>query len=143
MSLETIVVGVDGSDGARQALEFAAEIAAPTGASIVAVHAFRPLDHLADMPQPIDFEALESEARRRLRDVWCEPLRMRGVAYDTEILHGEEADVIHDVATRRRADLIVVGARGLNAIQRLLVGSTSMKLVQMSRIPVTVVHHPD
>lgn len=39
----------------------------------------------------------------------------------------------------RDADLVVVGARGLNAMQRMLLGSVSQELVHRCRIPVVIV----
>ncbi len=139
MSVGTIVVGVDGSENARRAIDWTAEIAAQTGATVVAVHAFRPLDHLAELEGSAGFEKVRKETEGRLRDNWCGPFEAARVKYRCVVMHGEASDVISDAAREAGADLIVVGARGLGAIRGLVLGSVSQRLVDTSPVPVTVI----
>lgn len=138
MSVRVIVVGTDGSEGASRALAWAAGLATQTGATVVAVHVFEPLARL-DTPPPVDFEALEAEARERLEGDWTAPLRDLGADHETSLREGDPAQVLIDVAEARDADLIVVGGRGLSPLKNLFVGSTTVKLTEQSPVPVTVV----
>ena len=63
MSVNTIVVGVDGSDGSTRAVAWAAGLARQVSARVVAVHTFEPLAHLGDMQPPYDFAAIEDAVR--------------------------------------------------------------------------------
>jgi nucleotide-binding universal stress UspA family protein len=57
----------------------------------------------------------------------------------THAREGDPAEVIIDVAQEEGADLIVVGARGLSALQRFLLGSVSSKLSHHAPTSVMVV----
>lgn len=139
--MRTIVVGTDGSEGGSRAVSWAADLAAQTGARVVAVHVFEPLTRL-DAPPPIDFAALEAEARNRLEGDWTAPLQSLGVEHEASLREGDPADSLIDAATEDDADLIVVGTRGLNPLKSLLVGSTTVKLTERSRLPVVLVPGP-
>jgi nucleotide-binding universal stress UspA family protein len=52
---------------------------------------------------------------------------------------GDPATLIGDVAEDRGADLIIVGNRGLNPLQRLMHGSVSSKVVERAESDVLVV----
>jgi nucleotide-binding universal stress UspA family protein len=52
---------------------------------------------------------------------------------------GNPADVIVAAATAHDADLVVVGARGLGGMTRLLLGSVSEKVLGYARCPVLIV----
>ncbi len=139
MTVSRILVGVDGSDGAAQALRWAGELAAQIGAEVVAVHAFEPLAHLADHPPPIDFATLSAEVEARLRGSWTRMLDELGVEHREELIEGGPVDTLLDAAERSKADLIVVGARGLGTLRGLLLGSTSSKLSHLSSLPLVIV----
>lgn len=57
----------------------------------------------------------------------------------TEILEGDPAEAIINVANTRKSDLIVMGSRGLGRLAGLLIGSTSQKVVAHANCPVLVV----
>ena len=52
---------------------------------------------------------------------------------------GDPAEEIMNVASKRNADLIVMGAKGLGKIDRILLGSVSTRVVQYATCPVLVV----
>lgn len=52
---------------------------------------------------------------------------------------GNPSDVILDVARKDKYDLIIIGNRGLNQIQRLFMGSVSSKVVSLAQCPVLLV----
>jgi nucleotide-binding universal stress UspA family protein len=139
MSISTIVVGVDGSEGAAQALTWLADLAAPLGATVVAVHVFEPLAHLGDQDPPYDFAVVERRVRARFETAWITPLTEAGVHTETRLMHGSPYGCLLDAAEDTGADLIVVGARGLGVFRGLALGSTSNKVVHLAKVPVVVV----
>jgi nucleotide-binding universal stress UspA family protein len=56
---------------------------------------------------------------------------------------GDPSNAILDVADQEHADLIVVGARGLSALQRFTRGSVSTRVAHHSKCDVLIVEHDD
>jgi nucleotide-binding universal stress UspA family protein len=143
MSISIIVVGVDGSEGAAHALTWLAGLAGQLGATVVAVHAFEPLAHLGDQDPPYDFAVVEERVRGQFETAWIAPLTEAGVHTETRLMHGSPDGCLLDAAEDVGADLIVVGARGLGMFRGLALGSTSNKVMHMSKLPVVVVPPAD
>ena len=137
MDLRRIVVGVDGSGAARRALAAAMTIAERVGAQVVAVHALGLLDHL-DNASGSD-EQWRAEVRRRVETTWCAPLLAAGGGHRVELRDGPAPDVVLTVAEEEAAVLVIVGSRGVGAEPTRALGSTSLRLLEASRIPVLVV----
>lgn len=140
MSVHTIVVGVDPSDGSDQAVRWAAELAGQLRAKVVAVHAFEPLAYLGKVDPPIDFHALRVACERDLDEQWCAPLRAAGVRFEARVVEGTPVEALVDAAEAADADLVVVGARGQSTLRGLVLGSTSLKLPHSTTRPVCIVH---
>lgn len=140
MSVRTILVGGDASEGTRAALRWAAGLAADLGARVVVVHAFEPLGHLDELGPGAGLLAAREGAEAELRGPVCEELRTRGVEHEALLREGIPARVLVDAADDVDADLIVVGARRRGPWRKLLLGSTSSRLAQLTSRPVVVVH---
>lgn len=139
MTLDVIVVGVDGTPGSQDALRWAADAARTCGARLVAVHVFEPLDHLEELEPGTGLAALRDRVARRLEAAWIEPARAAGVPVDTVVAEGRPADALAEIARGRRADLLVVAARRQRRVVGLLLGSTALRLPHVSPCPVTIV----
>jgi nucleotide-binding universal stress UspA family protein len=63
----------------------------------------------------------------------------KGVEHSSIIRHGDPGVEIVKAAEENKADLIVVGSRGLSTLRRLILGSVSRKVINKSKIPVLVV----
>ncbi len=75
----------------------------------------------------------------RILDRACAIARDKGVKnVSNEVLIGSPAHSIVDMATRKQADLIVVGSRGLGAIKEVFLGSVSHKVCQLAQCPCAV-----
>jgi nucleotide-binding universal stress UspA family protein len=135
----TIVVGVDGSDNASRAVAFTAELGAQLGASVVAVHAYDPLGVLGTVEPPVDLVALRDAAERRLAEEWAAPLHARGLTVHCELVEDHPVPALVDAVNRHGADLVVVGARGRNRLEQLVLGSTSAALPHATHCPVVIV----
>jgi nucleotide-binding universal stress UspA family protein len=142
---DTIVVGVDGSEGGAAALEFAASESARRKALLrivaawelpVAVYGpgFAPLD-----PTILDAFRVRAE---QLADEASTTVKSLQPSVDVEALAvaGQPADAL--LAQSADAELIVVGRRGLGGFKSLLLGSVSQQVVQHADCPVVVVNQP-
>jgi nucleotide-binding universal stress UspA family protein len=166
-----IVVGLDGSEHARKALDVATDLAKSHGASLVLVRALstgplteaerrlaraeygvEDLDERAPMTviteagadprmvlpitheRPVDaaLRARIEIARDLLEDARRDTLRRGVESVEIRIETGDPAKVILDVAKAEKADLIVIGSRGLSDLQGLVFGSTSHKVTHLA-----------
>jgi nucleotide-binding universal stress UspA family protein len=130
-----IVVGYDGSEAARRALDRAAQLAGyGTTVTVVSVAPSVYAQGLPPIADPDDAawtRALLDEARDRLT--------LRHVPVHTRDAIGEPAAVIIETADELQADLIVMGTRNGNALKRFVLGSTSTKVLQNAHSDVLVV----
>jgi nucleotide-binding universal stress UspA family protein len=132
-----IVVGTDGSDTAKIAVEHAARLASTVGASFLAVTAYDPNPPGLDR----DREAAPDDLKWRitasgLADDHAQDAvrlaRQTGVKEARAVSQaGTPAEALLDVAEERGADLIVVGSKGMTSPGRFLLGS----------VPNAVSHH--
>jgi len=145
-STETMVVGVDGSEGAAAALEFAAGEAASRGARlrIVSVWGVPAAAYGGGFAPPLDpavWDAFRVGAQEVADDALASVRKLQP-SLETEVLvvQGQPADVLLEQA--RDVALIVVGRRGLGGFRSLLLGSVSQQVVQHATCPVVVVNQP-
>ena len=61
------------------------------------------------------------------------------VKYEMKIAHGVPADTVVSVANSGEFQAIVLGTRGLNSLQEMVLGSVSHKVAKRSEIPVVIV----
>jgi nucleotide-binding universal stress UspA family protein len=136
--MDRIVVGFDGSEHGRKALARAAEVAnGATIAVVAAANVARLMRDPAGGLAPVD--PAEAEARTNALAEAREYLEGKGITGVYVEGHGNPADVIVQEAEESGADLIVVGTRGLNAAQRLLLGSVSTNVMHHAHCDVLVV----
>lgn len=148
-----IVVGTDFSDTAAQAVEHAAGIAEAFGATLHVVTGFRsslsssvPVSALealavgaaADLVQQAETKIGE-EVDQALRAIG-EELAARGISVRAHARGAEPADALIDVAENEKADLIVVGNRGMGGVKRFVLGSVPNKITHHAPCSVLVVH---
>ncbi|GAA1296246.1 universal stress protein [Saccharothrix xinjiangensis] len=141
MSGEQVVVGVDGTDGAARAAEWAARRAVSWGLPLLLVHGLRwPLYEQVHLHQPVDV-AGEEAMRQWARDVLDEVARrcraLGAVDVRAEVVPGDPADVLLRLA--ERAAFLVVGHSGGAGVTSALLGSTAAQVVEAATRPVVVV----
>ena len=131
---ETIVVGTDGSETATEAVRPAAALARSLGAGarLHLVTAYRPLEAMYVGPDvvPSGLAGLvdpRKDARTVVEEA-ADKVRAEGVDVEVYVWPGDAASAIIDVATTARADLIVVGSRGMSGAARFLLGSVPNKV---------------
>ncbi|SNS42419.1 Nucleotide-binding universal stress protein, UspA family [Geodermatophilus pulveris] len=141
-----VVVGVDGSSGARAALRFALEDAARRGVPLEVVAAYRPPEEWLDfyVVRDVDVDPIERTARERAQALLDEvlPAVPRPPAeVAVRAVLGTAADVL--VRESAGADLLVVGSRGHGGFSSVLLGSVGLQCVLHATCAVTVVHSPE
>jgi nucleotide-binding universal stress UspA family protein len=130
-----IVVGYDGSESAKRALERASSVATDQDQVIVVAAAeshARPA-----ITEGSHLDPSEIQRRRNDLDEAQAVLSERGIEAETIAAQGDPGAVIVEAATD--ADLVIVGTRGLNPVQRILLGSVSSKVVHRAACDVLVV----
>lgn len=132
-----IVVGYDGSECSRAALDEALRTARDPGDSVVAVFGYSPPGiwggEIAEHEEAIEERGTKvlSEARHQAEAT--------GAEIEVELVAKRAAEAIVDVAETRDARMIVVGSHGEGALKGMIVGSTPYKLLHLSQRPVLVV----
>ncbi len=131
---ERIVVGTDGSDTASEAVRQATELAKATGASLEIVSAYEPVPRerlraeAAEVPGDVAHGIGPREDVNVALEGSAGPGREAGLTVQTHAREGEPADAILDVAEETKADLIVVGNKGMTGTKRFLLGSVPNKI---------------
>ncbi|PXY22332.1 universal stress protein [Prauserella muralis] len=137
----TIVVGVDGSASAEQALRWAVTEAARHGGRVRAIAVREPDDLLpgtsfAFQPhgrRPVTDEAGAREYLRGAVTAAAEP----GVAVEQTVVAGDPASEL--IKASAEADLLVLGPHRHGALAEILLGSVSAECVRHARCPVVVI----
>ena len=136
-----VVLGVDGGTVGEQAIEVAFEEASLRGVPLIAVHAWNDVtydDTRGATRLPVNRESIEQEERRVLAERlagWQE--KYPDVRVERELVLDTPRHVLLERSSK--AQLVVVGSRGLGGFRGMLLGSTSQALVQHANCPVLVV----
>lgn len=133
-----IVLAADGSENALRAAGHAADLAKLGDGKIEIVYVADFKRAKYEVLHAESNEALEYERRQQVRPVE-ELFLAKGIPYEVKILHGEPGPTIVDYVNQQQADLVVLGSRGLNALQEMVLGSVSHKVVKRVKAPVLVV----
>jgi len=144
------LVGVDFSEDSRHALVWAARQAALEEASLVVLHVVHdPAASPGFYQEPDDarLRPMVDVAKDKMDTFLAEvkdanPDLPALASAKVQFVSGLPAGRIIEVADEIGAGLIVVGSRGLTGLDSILVGSVAERVVQISRIPVTVVKSP-
>ena len=138
--MSSIVVGVDGSPGARAALRFAVREAALRGAALRVVGAWHlPVAAYAGGYGPGDPDLgaeLAQNAQHDLDQALAE-VDAGAVPVETIVREGIPARVLLEEA--QEAELLVVGSRGLGGFRGLLLGSVSQQCAHHAPCPLAIV----
>lgn len=141
-----LVVGTDGSDTAKKAVREAGELAAATGAEVHVVTAYRPIgaararQDRAQAPSDIQHQITEHEEVDEDLERAAEALGAQGVRVHTHAVEGDPAEVIIDLAEQQRADVIVVGNKGMTGGRRFLLGSVPDKIAHHAPCTVLIIN---
>ncbi len=135
MTMDRILIGIDGSEGAATAARWAAELAGQLDASVLAVHGFARHPMLSGDTN----DDLYATEQREFADEWCAPLEAAGIDYQLIMEVGDPRDLLLSIAVREHADMIVVGNRGRSPVVELMLGSVAGYVSHHAPVPVVIV----
>jgi nucleotide-binding universal stress UspA family protein len=134
-----IIAAVDGSERSWQALKSAQSLAAAYNAKLIMVHAYPHTSDLHDVDGYEKLLAKRKSAGEKILDTGRRMIEGREIEWEFDLLEGPAADAILSVADIRKADLIVMGTRGMGTVKGLLFGSIATKVSHYAPCSVLVV----
>jgi nucleotide-binding universal stress UspA family protein len=133
-----ILIGFDGSSQSEKATEIGLSLAQSLDSKVLLFAVARP-------PEPatmVELSAMLDDAREHFEEKFKkveQRARHLEVELETDIVVGHPVEQIVHRAEVDRADLIVLGRRGMSRFEKMIVGSTSEKVLRYAHCPVMVV----
>jgi nucleotide-binding universal stress UspA family protein len=135
---KNILIGFDGSSQAEKATEIGLGLARSLNSKVLLFAVARP-------PEPatmVELNAMLDDAREHFEEKFNKIARRAKdleVALETDIAVGHPVEQIVHRAETDHVDLIILGRRGMSRFEKMLVGSTSEKVLRYAHCPVMVV----
>ena len=133
--VQQVLVAYDRSEMSHEALKRAISVAKKKEAQLIVVHVIEPLFVQSPFAKSVDEDEIRQKLSRQVDDLNKEAQ----VEYLLFVESGKAADVITLKAKKTQADLLVVGSHGKEDISSKHFGSTTLKLIQRTNIPVIIV----
>jgi nucleotide-binding universal stress UspA family protein len=140
---KSIVLALDGSEGAKRGIPIAVELAKAGEAKIVIAHVEERMATKGRAPLEVDEDEIQAELRAMVKDFAAEGIEASLEMGDVMAGGAGTAHAIADIAQRSKADLIVTGTRGHSPVAGLLVGSVTQRLLHIAKQPILVVPATD
>ena len=141
-----IVVAVDGSSTADLALGEAIRVAAPGGATVLALYVVDTGTPMFDAGyyDPSQLQKAFEESGQRALQAASQRLAAAGVAHETRLVTeapvpGDMGASINEAARQWGADLLVISTHGRRGVRRLVLGSVAEAVMRQSTMPVLLV----
>jgi nucleotide-binding universal stress UspA family protein len=131
-----VLVAYDGSERSRRALDWTTRFVQPEVTVISVLQTLAGSEPITDAVDPAS--ALLAN-KQNLEEVIAAALGKYGIAPKLITAAGNPAEEIVRAAEAGAFDLVVVGAQGMNAIERFLLGSVSARVARYAPCPVLVV----
>lgn len=136
---QKILLAADGSDHSVRAAKKAAELAKLSGDSVITVvYVIDGQTSKEDILHNPDRSVVEEKRRLRLQPV-TSLFNSEDLNFKLEKLLGEPGPAIVEYANKNEFDVVVVGSRGLNGLQEMVLGSVSHKVAKRVKAPVMIV----
>lgn len=136
----TWVIGVDGSDNSKRALDWAVSQAEGRDVRLIAVSTWSiPVATSGALPGTVvfpDWSEVEADMLRNTQEI-TRAAERSGVAIEARVIEGRAAQTLIDLSAD--AEMLVVGGRGLGRLKGLLLGSVSLQCATHARVPTVVV----
>ena len=149
---QVILVGVDGSNNAKQAVAKGIELAKYSHAKLVLASVIKPYVSVGfggpglEVDTSSDDELTQKEELRR-KDMlakYVAEIEKQGLAVETVVTIGSpKEELAKNLAQKYQADLIIVGATGLNRVEQVMIGSTASYVVRAPKRDTLVVSGQD
>ncbi|WP_436374511.1 universal stress protein [Cytobacillus sp. BC1816] len=134
-----ILIAADGSDHSIRAAAKAIQLAEQNPDSeVTVVYAVDGQTSKEDILHHFDKSIVDQVRKKRLEPIE-NLLKEKGISYEIKILQGEPGPAIVEFANKMDLDVAVVGSRGLNTLQEMVLGSVSHKIAKRVKAPVLIV----
>ncbi|AND37869.1 MULTISPECIES: universal stress protein [Cytobacillus] len=134
-----ILIAADGSDHSIRAAAKAIQLAEQNPDSeITVVYAVDGQTSKEDILHHFDKSIVDQVRKKRLEPIE-NLLKEKGISYEIKILQGEPGPAIVEFSNKMDFDVAVVGSRGLNTLQEMVLGSVSHKIAKRVKAPVLIV----
>lgn len=138
-----ILVATDFSDHAREAVQYAADLARRYEGSLLLIHVYQPVNYaLPDgymLYTPTQMTSMMEEFEQQLTRSKEEALAAGAPRVETSLPIGAAAFEIVEAARAADCDLIVMGTHGRTGLSHMLIGSTAERVVRAATCPVLTV----
>lgn len=125
-----LLLASDGSNHALRAAEEAIKLAQIQGSEIIIAYVSSDDDTGKDDLHP--------DIQKKLQQTQSS-IEQASVNYQVKVLYGDPADAISDYANDNSFEFLVIGSRGLNKMQEMVMGSVSYQVMKLAKCPVLVV----
>ena len=137
-----ILVPTDFSDAAKKALEYAVFVAKKTKAKLVILHIYHipvisAIRSYAPSPEKVREDARLAE--EKLNNLENEMMGLNEINYSTKSLPMYWLTEIPDIIQDQHADLIIMGTNGASGLKKVILGSNTAKVIDISVCPVLAV----
>ena len=136
-----ILIPLDGSAMAEQALPYAVAQAEQFSALLILLQVLEPLPHVRGMSAG-DVESIKRQTRewaQEYLDRLIADIREKGVSVQAVIVEGQPNVSILQFAEKNQVDLLVLCSRGRSGLSRWLMGSVADRVVRGATVPVLLV----
>ncbi|HVC27160.1 MAG TPA: universal stress protein [Nitrososphaerales archaeon] len=137
-----ILVGYDGSENAKRALDRAIALSSEQGAALRIVVAVSTLLMVYGPTAPYYPPGYTDEVMkegRKLLEAAVNKAKGAGLEASGSVEDGHPSEIILDIAESGGVDLIVLGRRGITGVERFLIGGVSSSVVNHSKCDVLIV----
>ncbi len=141
--INRVLWATDGSKVSEAALKYAVYFAENFGSDIIGIHAIPEPEKLLFKTEFHDWSVKVEENLKSELSSLTKILEAKGISFKGVVLKGVPSVEILACARRENANLIVVGKSGLGLLDRILVGSTTLRVLREAEIPVLAVKKPD
>lgn len=143
--VKKILLPTDFSEGARNALPYAVELAKQYNASLYLIHVIYDINQASGLHVPhvnLDqlYSEIESVAKKELERFGLEELR--GMNVQREVIRGVPYEEIVKYAEKNQIDLIVIGTHGRKGLEKVFFGSTAEQVLRRAPCAVLTVRLP-
>ncbi len=138
MTTQHVLVPIDFSADAEQALDYAIRLARTLQARLTLLHVIQPLAMGSMDALPYTFVHDLEDKITQAMEPYRERAQAAGLRCDFAILHGIPFSVIVDIARREHTDLIIMGTHGRTGLRHVLLGSVTERVLRLAPCPVLV-----
>lgn len=144
VEIRRVLYSTDYSEASELALPVAVGLASTYHAELVVLHVAERLVDVVPVaagvpPIEMDLEAEPSESARERLEEWAEERLADDLNFRIELVDGDAAEMIVEVADEQDADIVVLGTQGHSRVERFLIGSVTEKVLRRAHCPVLAV----